>query len=188
MRPISSFSVSAAIVLAMLTIAGCTAPQQMPLVDESGQAGMMYEASLALSPASGTIRVGESVTADVVLTSATALSAVDVVVGFDPELMSVTDANSDAAGTQIETTRVFEQYPLNEVVDGQIMLGAGSLQAVPAGTHVIARVSFTATRAGTANVTFDFENGSTTDSDVFTDIGTEDALARVTGATFTITE
>jgi hypothetical protein len=136
--------------------------------------------TLSLNPASGSYSIGATFSVTVNLNTAGApVSGADLrYINYNPALLRV---NSVTAGT------LFGQTVVNstDTTAGRINFGqSANTGSTYTGSGTLATISFTTLAAGTANITFDYTAGATTD----TNIANEgvDTLTQVTGATITI--
>jgi hypothetical protein len=136
-------------------------------------------ASLSLSPASKSVAVGESFTVDVMLdTKGAETDAADAIILYDSAKLEATAASLGS----LYTNKLEE----NTGVSGKVILRATSSVASDySGSGTFATITFNALESGTANVSFEFESGSTTDSNVAS--AGVDILSSVANGTYTIT-
>ncbi len=154
-----------------------------------GLAASAKAATLTLTPSTGTYNVNDTFTVSIVLdTSGAAVDGVDILyLNYNTSLLEVQDSDSGTAGVQIGSGSVLSQVTTNTVdtSTGQITFskvsGGGTTYT---GSGVLATVEFKALSAGTANLSFNFTSGSTTDTNVAS-AGT-DLLTAVTGASYGI--
>ncbi len=151
-------------------------------------------ASLTLSPATKSVKVGEQFTLDVMLDTAGDLSSgVDLSMNYDPKLLDVVDSDAAADGIQIAPATVFDFSPQNLVTlaTGHIDFSA-SQQATSKGVAVtgqkIATITFKTKSAGSATVSFDFTPGSLDDTNVIKIEDARDLLNTIEESTVTITQ
>jgi hypothetical protein len=152
--------------------------------------------TLAISPASKTVEVGETLDVEVILdTKGEGIDAVDLfALRYDAKVLEVIDANPAVSGVQISPGSILPLTIVNTVdtTAGSIVFS----QAVMGGTSYngkgkLASVSFRAKAKGTAKVAFDFRSGSTTDTNVAArgaDDQGRDSLTSVSNASFTVKE
>lgn len=148
-------------------------------------------ATLSVSPASGSVAVGETIEVKILLDTAGAASnGVDAKLNFDPSVFQVVDAAPGTSGTQILAGSLFSNTTLNTADNG-----AGTIsfsQANSGGTNytgsgTLATITFSAVKAASASaVTFKYQSGSTTDSNVSKSDNT-DLLGGVTNGSYTVT-
>lgn len=150
-------------------------------------------ASLVLSPATKSVKVGDEITLDVVLnTGSDKTTGSDLSLRYDPALLEVLDNDSQVAGVQITAGTLFDFVPQNTVTlaTGLIEFSAAqqpTSQAVVAADGKLATITFKAKAAGTANVRFDFTAGSTSDTNVIQPSDGRDLLNTVEDAQIKIT-
>lgn len=125
-------------------------------------------ASLSLSPASGTEKIGDLFSVDVILDTGTdSVSGATAIINYDAAKLQVQDDDSASSGVQIKQGTIFNQTPLTNSVDatmGKIRYDSGSLGTSYTGRGVMATIHFKAQTAGTAAVTFVFDSNSTIDT------------------------
>lgn len=149
-------------------------------------------ATLSLSPATGTHAVGEEFEVKILLdTSGTTTSGTDAYIRYDPNTLSVVDANSSTEGTQILPGSLYSQTSYNSVdtASGKISFSGSKSGGSPgySGSGTLATITFNAVKEATGSqVTFDFTNGSTTDSNVIDQSSSDDVLGSVTNGSYTI--
>jgi len=150
---------------------------------------LIKAATLSLSPSSGSYTVGDTFEVQIVLdTQGTETDGVDIhYLNYDPSLLEVQDANTEQTGIQISPGTLYSNTPINSVdtVNGRIdfsqTTAGGSTYN---GSGVLATVTFKVLSGGTANVTFDFTLGETTDTNVAS--SGEDVLTSVTNGSYTL--
>jgi hypothetical protein len=147
-------------------------------------------ATLALSPAAQTVSVGNTFTVSILLdTTGQSIYGVDIYsLRYDPTALEAQDANSTAAGVQIQAGTLMTDVQYNTVnsVAGAIQFSqtAATTGGNYSGIGTLATVTFKALKSGPTNVTFDFTPGSTTDTNVavlYTDV-----LTAVTNGSYTL--
>lgn len=147
------------------------------------------KATFAALPSTGSYAVGQQFTVDFMLDSGQEpVDAVDIVASFSSDTLTVVDADPAKEGTQVGVGTAFETYPLNEVKDGEIRVGASSLTSTPTGSNKVVSVTFQGTKPGTAQVNFGYTPGSHSDTDVMSAVNSEDILSNVGNGTYTITQ
>ncbi|MCL4390193.1 MAG: hypothetical protein M1484_02085 [Patescibacteria group bacterium] len=132
-------------------------------------------ATLALSPA-----MGQPQSVGIVLNSAgKSVDGADVVINFDPKMVQV-------VGNSVASTALFEQAPLNSVdnVAGKIKFSVLTFSPRPV-TGIIGTFAIKPVSTGTANFTFDFTPGKTTDSNIADHASAKDILGAVTNGSYT---
>ncbi len=133
--------------------------------------GAVWSATLAVSPSSGSFSVGSFFTVDVLLnTGGAAIQGVDVDrLNYNRSLLEVQDANTSQSGVQITAGSLM---PIN--IANSVDAGSGKIlfsQVVSGGqtftgSGTLAQIRFKVKAAGTANVSFDFSPGNTSDTNV----------------------
>ena len=128
-------------------------------------------ASFAISGPESTIKVGETFTAQVSLelTNETAISAIDIIILYDPQYLAVSDSLPQKEGTQVGQDAVFMEYPVNvvEASEGKIILTAYSEEKQDfAKENLLSTISFTALSPGEATVKIDYTPQATNESNV----------------------
>jgi len=176
-RHLSVVATLAVLLLVVLTVAGCTrdsvpANVTAPIVEaaarERGEAGLSGPAELqaaatvAISPASTSVALGQTTLVEVVVQNVTGLYGVDVRLSFDPTRLEVQDANPGVAGVQIEpgpfldVSQGFVAQNTADNTQGRINYAMSLLSpAAPVnGTGVVMRITFKGIAAGQSAVTF----------------------------------
>lgn len=168
----------------------------MTTVKILGVMGMLFAlaanasaATLTLSPASRTVNVGDTFSVDVLLdTQGQNVDGVDLqALNYNPYYLQVQDADGSTAGTQIQPGTLMPSTLANSVdtTNGKIVFSqvsnAGSTYS---GSGKLATVTFKALVAGNANVTFDYTQGATTDTNVAS--AGNDILSAVTNGQYAI--
>ena len=138
-------------------------------------------ATLTLSPSSGEYEVspGSSFPVGVIVDSAgKSVDGIDTIINWDPKMARVEDG-------RVVASNLFEQYMVNSVdnVKGQIKLGALTFTAKPV-NGVVGTFRVTPLTEGSANFSFQFTPGATTDSNVAEHGTAKDILGRVENARF----
>lgn len=144
----------------------------------SGQS--MAGSTLSLNASKTSLKVGESITVAINVSSSVATDGMDVILSYDPKLLSVTLGPGKipvAVGT------IYNDYPLNQVDEGVGRIAVSGITSQVGG--IVARgtvgaVTFTAKASGKAKVAFDFTPGSTTDSNIIETKTAQDVLGSVT--------
>mgnify|MGYP001562802268 CR=1 FL=1 len=143
-----------------------------------------------ISPASGNKTVGTSFSFDIVLdTGGMAIDGADIVMSYNRSFVKVLDSDSSASGVQITPGTLMQNTVVNTVNTsyGSINFSqTTSANTSFTGSGVLATVNVQALAPGTANFTFTFVKGRTTDTNI--SFGGADLLDSVTNATFTIVD
>jgi len=132
---------------------------------------------VALSAPSSELRVGEKITVAVNIFSSKATDGTDLVVLYDPGVLSVVLPSSSTSPVTVGS--LYNSYPLNSVdtKKGRIMVSGISMAEsgiVPRG--VFGSIVFEALKVGTTNISFDYTPGSTVDSNIIQTGTAEDVL------------
>lgn len=170
------------------------------------------QAELLLSPVSGNFQTGQSFNVFVRIDAKThTLSGADVDIYYDSDKLSVRDADRDPTnGIQIQADTLFLTYLGNKTdpcgntknLRGKITLSGIAYSAAllptppphqpfpqpgvqPVGTF--ATIGFDAIGPGTAQIQFNFQPNSTTDSNLLESSTAQDVLNSVTNGSFQIT-
>jgi hypothetical protein len=148
-------------------------------------------AMMSVSPASQTVKAGDSFTVSVKLdTQGAAIDGVDIrYLTFNPSLLQVEDANTSTPGVQISPQSLMAMTVLNSVDNtaGKIafsQVAAGGTKYSGSGT--LATIRFKAMAQGTASLVFGYTPKSTTDSNVAS--GGSDILNAVVNGSYSITK
>ncbi|MBM2820757.1 MAG: hypothetical protein HW405_517 [Candidatus Berkelbacteria bacterium] len=147
--------------------------------------------SLALTPSSGTYRVGNTFSANVILnTGGNETSGADAIITYNPLDLEVIDVFGTIPGVQVQPGTLYPTYPGNKVdpTAGKISVSGAILGGTKGynGTGTFAKVTFKVLRAAaTSPVNFTFTPGGTTDSNVAsTKEPGKDLLNEVTNARY----
>lgn len=146
-----------------------------------------FAATLILSPASGSISAGQTITVDIMIdTKGADIDGVDVYsLRYNSSILEVVDSNPSTSGVQISPGSLFPLTLTNKVTPGIIQLS----QVTSGGTSYkgagkLATITFKGVANGTSAVTFDFTAGSTSDTNVAG--GGVDKLTSVAGGSYTV--
>lgn len=147
-------------------------------------------ATLSVSPASQSVKTGDTFTVTVRLdTQGASIDGVDLrYLNFNSTLLQVRDANASQPGTQITADNLMPITAVNSAdnTGGKILfsqLAAGGTKYK--GSGILATISFKAIAPGTAALTFNHTPKSTTDSNVAAS-GGDDLLTAVINGSYTI--
>lgn len=151
----------------------------------------VHAATLSVSPSTGTMQLEKPFTVDIVVdTQGAVVDGVDInALTYDTEKLSVVDAYPSVEGVQIEAGTLMSSTMVNTVdtQEGKIRFSqvTGS-DAIFTSTEpaVLATITFQPKERGVANLTFDYREGVTTDTNVAA-VGS-DVLKSVDNATYTI--
>lgn len=145
--------------------------------------------SFSLNPKEGSFRVGEEFRVDIVLdTSGRKVAAGDAILHFDPQKLSVLDSMATISGVQIVPGALFSHHPGNLVTDtGRIALsGLSEIDEFYRGQGVFGTITFRAEATGSALVTFEFQPGETSDSNLADYETANDVLGQVTNGEYVL--
>lgn len=151
-------------------------------------------ATLSLSPSSGTKSTDGTFEVKILLdTGSSTTSGTDAYIRFDPNVLQVVDASTAETGVQIQPGSLYSitSYNRTDNATGQISFSASKSGGSPgySGSGTLATITFQAIKAASSSaVTFDFTNGSTTDSNVIDQSSSQDLLTSVTNASFAVTD
>jgi len=144
-------------------------------------------ASLALSPASGTVNKGCSFSVDISLnTGGAQTDGTDAIVFYDPTRLTA---------TAIKSGTIYSDYPGNSIdaSTGKITVsGLSPVGSTFSSSGILATINFTVLEAaplGATQVKFDFDpadKGKTNDSNIVERDTVSDVLSQVTDASFTV--
>lgn len=113
------------------------------------------QAQLACSPTTSTVAVGSTITADIILnTRSYQTQGADAILTYTS---GVIDTTTDSVVPVTSSTNWTD--PIKKVVDtslGQIEIDYGASQSAFASSGTIAKITFTATQEGTANLNFKY--------------------------------
>lgn len=149
-------------------------------------------AKLWLEPSEG--EFSGQFTVDIFVQTLKPIDGLDVRLLYPKDQLSILDQDKEKGGIQVEVGK-FDEYPINKVDEGQglillsgIVLGKAE-EIVPLNQpFLVGRVTFNIVAPGEANLSFDFQPGLTTDSNVAEKGTAKDILKEVQGATFKITK
>ncbi|KND48701.1 MAG: penicillin-resistant dd-carboxypeptidase-like protein [Parcubacteria bacterium C7867-003] len=144
-------------------------------------------ATLILTPSSGSVSSGQTISVDIMLdTKGEDIDGVDVYsLNYNPAILEVVDSSSSASGVQITPGSLFPITLTNKVTSGviqfsQVTSGGTSYK----GSGKLATITFKGIANGTASVTFNFTPGSTSDTNVAG--GGSDKLTSVGSGSYTV--
>lgn len=137
------------------------------------------KATLSLIASKTSPRVGEQVVVDVVVFSPQPTDGTDIIIGYDPNVLSFNKPGRSA----VALDNLYDNYPVNSVDEklGRIVVSGISSKVggvVPKGRF--GSVTFTAKKAGKTQIAFEFTPGATTDSNVVETKTAKDLLGQVT--------
>lgn len=165
----------AELIWAGFTLKGGTV--QNGTLTKSGQSAA--SSTLSLNASKTSLKVGETVTVSINVSSAVAIDGLDVILSFDPKQLSVvTGANKSA----VALGTLFSDYPINQVDEGTGRVTVSGITSQAGGVvakGTVGTVTFTAKVPGIAKIALDFTPGSTTDSNVIETKSAKDVLGSV---------
>lgn len=134
------------------------------------------------------VKVGENVTVEISVTSNKATDGADMVIIYDPRVLSLVPGS---AGAPVSVGLLYSDYPLNKADEtlGRIMVSG--ITSRPGGIlpqGVFGTVTFRANQAGRASISLDFTPGSTTDSNIIETKTARDLLDGVNNAEVVISK
>lgn len=146
-------------------------------------------AKLWLEPSEG--EFSGQFTVDILLKTERLIDGTDVYLFYPKDKLSVVDQDTEREGVQIEVGK-FDEYPANKVDEeqGLILLSGIVLQGETVVSSeqpfLAGRVVFNIIASGQAELSFDFQPGSTTDSNVADSQTHEDILKEALGAEYSL--
>lgn len=150
-----------------------------------------FAATLSLSPSSGTQTIGSIFPVTIQLSTGTdQVDGVDIhYINYPPALLEVQDENAGTSGVQITAGSLLPITQQNSVdtTNGRIdfsQVTSGGTRYNNTSAQTLATVRFRVLAAGTANLTFTYANGSTTDTNVA--VGGVDTLTTPGTVSFTL--
>lgn len=122
------------------------------------------------------LKKGEKLTVAINLSSEVATDGTDLIILYDPKLLSVN------AQTPVTLGSLYDDFPLNKVdsESGRITIsGISNKSGGTVANGLFGTVIFTAKKAGVAKISLDFTAGSTVDSNVIETDSGKDVLEKV---------
>lgn len=138
--------------------------------------------TISLSSDQSQVKVGDTVSVSIEVTSPLPAAGVDVVARFDPNLLSAIDGD-------VRQGTIFPQYPLSKVEPSGLVRISGIAAPGAAGfsgKDIFATVNFKALKAGKASITLDFTPDQTADSNIVGPQNGKDLLEQVKNLEITI--
>jgi len=152
-------------------------------------------AQLSLKVGKDSFRVGErgKILVTLTLNETAALSAIDLSLSYDPNLLKINDADPQQPGTQVEIKEHRLHWPRNKVSvekgKGIINLtGYTESETVFSEKTVLVSIDFEALHPGQAGIALNFTPGSSQESNVLLRSSGEDILEGVENTTLSIVE
>jgi len=145
-------------------------------------------ATLSLSPYSGSYKVGENFSVDILLdTQSAVVEKAEVKLKYDPQVLEVIDSDSALPGIQIKPGTIFPIYLSNSVKDDLISLVGFSSGAGFSGSGKFAFINFKPRKATLeTKMSFVFEPGSFSDSNILERFSEKDILTTVSESKFNL--
>lgn len=128
-------------------------------------------ATLSVSPSSQSVTVGSTFTVSLNIdTQGSSIDGTDIrYLNYDPTILQVEDSNANVQGLQITTGTLMPLTLANladnntgKIIFSQVTSGGNSYN----GSGTLATITFRAVRNGTADLSFNYVSGNTTDSNV----------------------
>lgn len=131
--------------------------------------------SLEFDPSTINHALNEPFTVSVMVnTAGYASGGVGTIINYDPFMISA---------TAIQTGQIFTDYPMSSINNQRGKITISGIAASPdhlfSGTGEFARITFKPNQLGHSDITFSFEPGSTTDSNIAVTFGSGDILTKV---------
>lgn len=146
-------------------------------------------ATLSLSPSSQSVNVGDTFTVSINLdTQGASIDGVDLrYLNYNSSMLQLQDANTSVSGVQVAPGTLMPMTLANSADTGlgrvtfsQVALGGSKYK----GSGTLATLTFKALSTGTANISFNYTSGVTTDSNVAS--AGSDVLTAVVNGSYTI--
>lgn len=154
-----------------------TAPQVVntPVV---AQPEVEQPTTISLTTPNSEVKVGDKIQVLVNITSAKNTIASDIIINFDPKILSVETIGKDKSPMVL--SGMYNEYPLNKLENGKIIVSgiATSLDGVLT-NGLFGSVTFVAKASGESKISLDFSPTLTTDSNVVWANTKQDALMSV---------
>lgn len=140
--------------------------------------------TVALQAQKEKVKVGETVTVFIQLTSDKETDGTDLIINFDPKLLSLEGQDK----SPVVVGGLYNDYPLNKAEAGKITVSGLASEKGVLADGLFGKVTFKAVSAGRAEVKLEFVKGATTDTNVIEKGSGEDVLEDVKNVTITILE
>lgn len=138
-------------------------------------------AVIILSSSSPTIKVGETVTVSINISSRKPSDGTDIVMLYNPSILEVV---ANAPDKPVALGTIYQEYPVNSD-DKKGKITVSGINLLPEGniaSGIFGTVKFKALRNGKANISLDFTKGSTIDTNVIETGSSNDLLEAVQNA------
>lgn len=147
------------------------------------------KATLSLTPQTNSVKLGDTFSVDIILdTKAGAIDGVDIYgLHYDPTILKVIDDLPNQRGVQILPGKIIPNSAVNIVEESTGTIKLGQLSAGGenfTGRGVLATIHFKAVGLGSSYLKFDFNRGSTIDTNVAH--RGKDKLSSVVDAIYTV--
>lgn len=143
-------------------------------------------ATASLTADKNDLKVGETVTVILNISSESKSDGIDLIVNFDPKLLAV-DATPSALPVQVGT--MFKDYPQNRIdTPGKVVVsGITDLSGGVLSNGILGTINFKALAPGQTKISLDYKLGSTADSNVIETGSGKDILNEVNNIELKIT-
>ncbi len=144
-------------------------------------------ASISLSSPKTNLKIGEQIKVDINIKSSAPTDGSDVILKFDPNVLSVASDSADKKPVSI--TALYQDYPQNSVDPSAGIIAVSGITSVKEGivpNGAIGSIIFQAKKIGKAEVSIDFTPGKTTDSNIVETGTSNDLLSEVKNLTINI--
>lgn len=172
------------IILAELIWAGVYVFNMNNQSDSAPQASSPIITKVELTSDKNQVKIGEEFTVSINIVSDYLTDGVDLIINFDPELLSVETAGEDKAPVVLGA--LYQDFPVNKIEAGKI-----TVSGITDGEGVLANglfgsVIFKTKKAGQTSVGLDFQKDNTTDTNVIEKGTGKDILMDVKNVNITI--
>lgn len=161
------------------------AGQQNATVVSSKVVSPKAAAQVTLSTDKPVVKVGEKITVVINVSANKLTDATDLIINFDPSLLSVETQNQKA----VVTGQIYSDYPVNSVDQTKGKITVSGITIAPGGVitnGVFGTINLVAKAPGSAKLSLEFTKDATTDTNVVESAG-GDILESVSDLTINIT-
>ncbi len=131
---------------------------------------------ITLTSSKNEIKVGEEFNVDINILSSATTDGVDLIISFDPALLSITDTVKP-----VTTGTIYVDYPFNAMENGKITVsGISSATSGIIPNGLFGSIAFQAKAVGLAKIAVDFTPNNTKDSNIIESETGQDILEKVT--------
>lgn len=135
--------------------------------------------TLTLQTIKKDLKVNEQFSVNIIVSSTKATDGVDAVVTYDPNVLAVV-LNPDK--TAVKQGTIYEDYPVNRVDNGKVIFsGITSTKGGVVPSGILGTITFQAKTAGNTRLAFEFNPGSTKDSNIVQTATGQDILDKADG-------